>query len=185
MTFRLERLGRLDWPPGWQRTPAPKPAAFDMSYDRACATLREEIRRLGGRDAVLTHNPFQQGADPRDPGVALYFNLKQGRKVFACDRWQRVRDNVRAIALSIEAMRGLARWGASDLLERAFTGFEALPPPPSCWDVLDLAPGASRDEIWAAHRRLVLKHHPDRGGSPSKTAEINAARDAALKLAGG
>lgn len=154
-----------------------------MTYDRAVASLKNEIRMLGGRNARLTHNPYNRGSDPTDAGVAVYFDLKGTGKVFACDRWDKVRDNVRALSLTIDAMRGLERWGASDLIERAFTGFDALPPPPpppSCWQVLDLPPTATRDEIERAYRAKAKSAHPDTGGSTAAMAELNRARTEAL-----
>lgn len=47
-------------------------------------------------------------------------------------------------------------------------------------DVLGLKPGANREEILAAHRRLMQKVHPDREGSAYLAAQINAARDSLL-----
>jgi DnaJ homolog subfamily C member 19 len=51
--------------------------------------------------------------------------------------------------------------------------------------LLGVGAGAGRDEILAAHRRLVAKVHPDAGGSEGLAAEINAARDLLLKASGG
>ncbi len=47
-------------------------------------------------------------------------------------------------------------------------------------EVLGVPPGASRDQILAAHRRLVSRVHPDRGGSGEAMLEANAARDVLL-----
>jgi hypothetical protein len=48
-------------------------------------------------------------------------------------------------------------------------------------EVLGLAEGAKRDEILAAHRRLMRAAHPDQGGSAWIAARINQARDVLLK----
>lgn len=114
--------------------------------------------------------PYSGQAQPADPGVAVYFLWKQEQRVLACDRWDRVEDNLHAIELAVQAMRGLDRWGVSQILDRAFAGFTALPPPPKTddnrpwWEILDQDRSASLENIEATYREYAKMCHPDTTG---------------------
>ena len=134
----------LTWPDGWKRTLSPRVSNFRTSFTTARNGLVEEIDRLGGTNVILSSNvpvrldglPKANFAHPTDPGVAVYFNYKKKSMVFACDRFSTVQDNVQAIRLTVADLRGIERWGASDMMERAFRGFQGHPAPPQWWESL-------------------------------------------------
>lgn len=183
----------LHWPQGWPRTQYPQKSRFVVpSFSSVRAQLFSEVKLLGGSHIVLSSNiplrrdglPLAGQRQPDDRGVAIYFLRKGRTQVFACDRWVRVEENLRAIQKTIEAIRGVERWGASEMMERAFTAFVALEAPKSCWDILGVRLGATADEIRAAYRRKAQDLHPDRNGGDGRAmAELNRARDEALKEA--
>ncbi len=73
-----------------------------------------------------------------------------------------------------EASRGGAGGGSAPAsASAAMTPDEALA-------ILGLKPGASAEEIKAAHHRLMLKIHPDQGGSDALAAQVNRAKDVLL-----
>lgn len=153
-----------------------------------------ELERLNvrGDDSVISTNlalrldglPRSDQRAPDDPGVAVYWTTRKGEtKVMAIDLYDRVADNLAAVAATLEAMRAIERHGGAQILERAFTGFDALPAPEAFdpWKELGLAPGASREAIEAAFRNLSRNHHPDMpGGSTEAFQRIERARREAL-----
>lgn len=205
----------LQWPEGWPRSRGRKAGQFgkqeqrsnamgswkakaDITMADAMKRVKLELERLGvnvADNSIVSTNlklnlsglPRGDQGEPSDPGVAVYFQKKNGpMRVIAIDAYYRVRDNLAAIAATLEAMRAIERHGGAQILERAFTGFAALAAPGgNWWDVLEVRPDATRDVIEANFRRLAQDRHPDRGGSHDAMSTLNEARAAGLKARNG
>jgi DnaJ family protein C protein 19 len=93
-------------------------------------------------------------------------------------------------ALAGLVMVGPLLWRRWNHLGSGFTRTAGSPPPPrrqgssmsrdEAYEVLGLKPGASADDVHAAHRRLMRMAHPDTGGSDWLASRINQARDVLL-----
>ena len=159
-----------------------------LSVDDAVKRLRRQIEMLAGaRLTVISTNmelrrdglPRSDRAAHADPGVAVYLTIKGKPHCLPCDRYNRVADNIAAVAAHIEATRAIARHGVADV-ERAFMGFQALPSPDTKrpWhQILGVEPDATPEQVKAKWKQRVRETHPDHGGSDAQMAEINAAYD--------
>lgn len=187
----------LTWPEAQPRTHAMRRrvSQFVIGFGRARDDLLRELDLLGARQVIISSNvpvrrdglPLANASEPVDPGVALYFERKGKPYAIACDTYQKVRHNLRAIGVTVASLRTIERHGSSRMLEQAFTGFASLPAhmvEPSWWDVLEISPEASVQDIVVAHKRLAEKHHPDVGGTHERMARVNRARDVALEERG-
>lgn len=189
----------LQWPSGWNRARARQAASFgttsrsrqgfkqQLTVAEARERLSDQLDMLRARYVTLSSNmelrldgqPRSGLPEPTDPGVACYFDLDGKPTVLACDKWNRVADNIAAIAKHIEALRGMDRWGVGSAAQ-AFAGYQALPEPEQWWQVLGVAQNATRSDIVVAYRGKARTAHPDTGGSDAAMARLNAARDAGL-----
>lgn len=176
----------LRWPEGRRRTTHPRRAPFRVSLAVARDALLGELFRLGGSRVVIASNARLSRAGQMtsvqpwtaDPGVAVWFARKGQELVLACDAWDTIAANLRAIGKTVEAMRGMERWGADQMLDAALGGFAALPERtagPDPWALLGVQPGAGRDVVDAAYRAGLKRHHPDRGGDAEQLLALNRA----------
>ena len=88
-----------------------------------------------------------------------------------------IEENARAIWKSIEALRGLERWGAKSFVDAAFRCFEALPAPGvTHWRHVLGSAVMTLDDAEARYRKLARERHPDRPtGSEAAMADLNVA----------
>lgn len=207
----------LSWPMSWPRTADHKRTASPfhrrvtvggqawkakarLSMADVVGELYRELKLIGVGDwnVVVSTNvelrldgtPYSNRAAPKDPGAAVYFQLKGKPCVLACDKWNRVEDNLSAITRHIEALRGQERWGVGSV-EQAFAGYTALPPAGSSaggswWDVLGTAHDAPFEAVQDAFREKAKVFHPDNKltGDAEKMAALNYSWDQARKAFG-
>jgi len=197
----------LAWPQGYPKTTSRKLAQFGAKRDsgmgfrslniqEATKRLREEIARHGVRDfeedIVVSTNlkvgvsglPRSDQGEPGDPGVSVYWETRDGKKRnMAIDIYTRVADNIAAVAATLEAMRAIERHGGKVIQDKAFAGFDALPAPDTCWEILNM-------NLLPEHQRtkeVVVKHFKERAaqtldhrGMPIDMGALVKARDEAL-----
>lgn len=210
-TYSL-RAYPLAWPEGWKRTAhnnrvrgnfgrsVQKPgfswkSKESLTVSQALQRVLIELRRMGisENDVVVSTNlklrldglPRSDQGNPADPGAAVYWRKsnKSPMKCMAIDGYERVENNLAAIAATLDAMRAIERHGGAEILERTFQGFSALPAQASStWRSsleFDDADRPSLADVNARFKQLALKHHPDVGGDPERFREITEARAAA------
>lgn len=124
---------------------------------------------------------------PDDPGVAVYWTRKGKQQVMAIDLYDRVQDNLAAVAASLSALRAIERHGGAQILDRAFSGFDALPSPDSFdpWKELGIPPRSPRGDIELAFRNKAKGVHPDVvGGDTGAFQRLERAKREALDAIG-
>jgi len=191
---KTETVRSSDNSSSWQRK---KPLTVMDGIQR----VLQELSRMGfTRDDVLISTnlvtrldglPRSDQRKPIDPGVAVYWRRgTQGEmRCIAIDIYNDVADNLAAVAATLEALRAIERHGGAQVQERSFRGFAALPQSTRRhWkDVLglnNLGRQIHESDIRAAYRIASLGAHPDRGGSHEAMAELNKAREEALREIG-
>ena len=185
----------LNWPPGYDRTPNPGFGGFQVSLPEAEKDLALELDRLGAtNDHLSTDNQLMRSGRPKNDfgqasaAVVLHF-IRDGQELtIPCDKFADLRSNVRAIGLTLEAIRRMERYGTSQMMDRALSGFAALPAgasapiPKRPWhEVLGVSPEASPELVEAAYRVALKKAHPDVGGSETAFKEVQNAYEEATR----
>lgn len=180
----------LTWPehlPRYQR--ARDKGAFKTTLAGALENVQRSLKLFAQdsglrlSDVVISSNVTLGTNRPADPGVAVWFTWGDSVRCIPVDRYSTVEGNLQAIHHIIEARRVELRHGTLTLVKASMHGFIALAAPKgSQWyEVLEVPADAKRSDIEAAHRRLSMRHHPDRGGDAEKMAAINRARDIGLQ----
>jgi hypothetical protein len=202
---------------GWDR-PKTEPRAasgrFRAAWQSTLDLLGREVEYLNGELVVLQID-VTEGELRRDgmlranarvafPGVKVSFQSRHGALTYATDAydaryyndppgWQA---NIRAIALALEALRAVDRYGVTSSGEQ-YRGWTAITATSGEFDMtreqaaalLAGEPGSpcttgdllnNRDAVMSTYRFLAKRHHPDVGGNPELFRRLTAARDVLL-----
>ena len=189
----------LQWPGGWKRSLYPIDSRFGSwnnkpSIAKATDKIQEEMRLFGGTNLIVSSDlklklngfPYSNQKTPSDPGVAVYFTYDKEQRVIACDSFNKIGCNLWAIAKTIEALRGIDRWGCSEIIAKAFTGFTALPEHASAsvgkrnwWEILRVSRNHTntKEQMKSWYNYILKKYHPDNPdtGDQSEFIEIQKA----------
>lgn len=123
------------WPGELRKPSERRGSPFESSYSGTLDLLDRELRMLRATVVVvqLAVNEGQIRRDgklyartmPDHPGVILTFQTKRGSFRYAADRFNHWHANLRAIALGLEALRKIDRYGIGSGTEQ-YTGFLQL-----------------------------------------------------------
>ncbi len=186
------------WP--GERTKSRTRSQFSASFASTCETLERELLHLRAKHVVIQADcdesqirrdgMLRTDARTRTPGIILSFDSKHGPLSYPCDRFMDWHDNLRAIALGLEALRTVDRYGVTKRAEQ-YKGWKALTfrgddyfaneQEAAVFLAGDGQGGQSNlilsnfEAAKAAYKRRSAASHPDAGGSDEVFKRVTAA----------
>lgn len=182
--------------------------SFKASWSNTLDLLERELRQINARDVIIEIDVDdrhirndgwpKQDARPRSPGVILSFHHPTaGALRYPCDGFVDWQHNLRAIALGLEALRKVDRYGITRRGEQ-YTGWKALPAStlpamsteqaarrvaatsfgPEAADSESVRKRVLSDRAYAREiiRVALARTHPDAGGSDEAFTLIGEAK---------
>lgn len=158
-------------------------ASFRVNYNRTLQDLEYEIGQVKGREVIIglvaderevrLDGMLRADARVRGSGVELSFEIPDGRRlVFHTDVHGDWKDNLRAIALGLESLRAVQRYGITTGIGEQYAGFAQLtaggPDPQRGKQLVDAAGGM---------KEALMRHHPDHGGNEADFVDVQAYRE--------
>lgn len=195
--MKIDPIGA--WP--GERTVRRQSSPFSATIGTTVSELQREMRAINAKDVRLQIDlppgKFRQDGNPRadavptTPGLILTFTTKHGAQSFPCDSFTRWEDNLRAVVLSLEALRRVDRYGVTKHGEqyRGFLAIEGATAMPAGFATADAAleflgkfTGVGAYElrlidgaIGRALRRAQRETHPDHGGDTATFQRVTLA----------
>lgn len=171
---------------------------FSANFSGTVDLLWRELHQLHARNVVLQiamqERDFRLDGYPRataraeHPGIVLSLDSKHGPLSYPCDRFTDWQDNLRAVALALEALRKVDRYGVTKHGEQ-YTGWKQLPgrpmpkpmTPEDAVRFLHEHSGmdgliGDRDRFTEAYRIAARRLHPDAGGTTEDFQRLQEAK---------
>jgi len=180
------------WPENKPRAAQRIRSSFKTSMAMAQREVFDEMVRWPVANYVLSIAPdYVKGGV--DPAVALWFNMLPTTahglpelRVIACDTYLERRDNLHAVALTLERLRSLERYGTYSMRQAIEGARLALPGPdtpsgPRWWEVLGVDRDDSLTSIKTIYKLKAEKAHPDHGGELDAFKALNDAMEEARR----
>lgn len=172
---------RADWRPlpAWPyHDRGSQPSRFQSSWSATLDLLEREIEAVDGRDPVIgvvaDPSQFTIGGQLRanakvlHRGAEVSFSRDRRRLTFHTAAFPLFADNLRAVALGLQALRTVDRYGITSGGEQ-YAGFAALEDP--------VSRGRRLVEEAGSVEAALKRHHPDHGGHPRALQDVLAYRE--------
>lgn len=169
---------------------------FDSTYPQTLDLLERELNHLNAQNIIVQAEVdlgqvrndgwLKSNAAVRGPAVILSFSRQKEEFSYPCDTFNHWQANIRAIALSLEALRKVDRYGVTSNGQQ-YQGFKRLVAP----DSIDVRAAAvailaalsgraisaspSTDEVDAAYRAAAKRCHPDVSAGKNDWARLQGA----------
>lgn len=197
MTFRP-----LETWPGDKTEPRKSGNQFKASWSGTLQLLDRELRMLDADSVVLQvsvssardiriDGMLRADAKPTWPGVILSFESAKGSLSFPCDTYTKWQHNVRAIALALEALRAVDRYGVTRQAEQ-YRGWDRIghqdeDAPMDVHRAAEILAQITKDRplsllenvgLYQKQMRAAMVHcHPDRGGDSEMFRKLVNAKE--------
>jgi hypothetical protein len=180
---------------------------FQATHENSLAKLKFELEKLGAREVVIQcdveekdvrmDGALRSGASPKGPGIIVSFESKHGPLQYATDVFEDWKSNLRAIALGLEALRKIERYGITRSGEQ-YKGWKQLgsgialsgpqmTPQEAARFVASHGGRTSAGSIWhdlisngplrqVVYREAAKRLHPDAGGSKEEFQRLQEAK---------
>ena len=147
------------------------------SWRQITAEIQDEFRKWG----IFNYSLPYKGDSERLGSVTVLVTVNGQERRLTCSRFSEgnaPERNYAAILSAVRSARLAEQRGIGSVLADA-VALKMLPDPADPYRILGVHPSAGMDEVRAAYKRMVIKHHPDQGGGPEL---LDAVREAGRRL---